>query len=171
MANIEQIHFKAFGSDEGSEIVLLVRSLFKDKTALPLLSLVALVNDQIVGHILFSNAHIVGTAKSVSARILAPLAVSPEFQNSGIGGSLIEKGLQSLEEEGVDLVFVLGHPDYYPRSGFKPAGDRGFSAPYPIPEKNAEAWMVRTLPTGSAESMEGEVQCADALNRPELWRE
>ena len=48
-----------------------------------------------------------------------------------------------MAESGVELVFVLGHPDYYPRHGFKPAGALGFEAPYPIPDKNVNAWMVQ----------------------------
>ena len=43
------------------------------------------------------------------------------------------EGLKQLAESGVDLVFVLGHPGYYPKFGFRPAGALGFEAPYPIP--------------------------------------
>ncbi len=76
-----------------------------------------------------------------------------------------------MSESGVELVFVLGHPDYYPRHGFKPAGALGFEAPYPIPDKNANAWMVQELRTGAIDSVSGKVICADALNQPEHWRE
>jgi predicted N-acetyltransferase YhbS len=72
---------------------------------------------------------------------------------------------------GVELVFVLGHPGYYPRFGFKPAGVLGFEAPYPIPEKHADAWMVRELRAGIIGSVRGKVVCADTLSRPEYWRE
>jgi putative acetyltransferase len=71
----------------------------------------------------------------------------------------------------VDLVFVLGHPAYYPRFGFSPAGARGLDAPYPIPQKNAEAWMVRELRPGVIGDCSGRVICADALADPEYWRE
>lgn len=170
-ATIEEIHVKAFGGDDGPEIVNLLNTLCKDITALPLLSLVAVVNGQIGGHILFSKAAIVGNVRPVAARIMAPLAVSPELQKTGLGGGLIKKGFELLKEVGVDLVFVLGYPDYYHRFGFTSAGTVGFNAPYPIPAKNADAWMVIALRSGIIGSFEGEVQCADALNRPEYWRE
>ena len=64
--------------------------------------------------------------------ILAPLAVVPDAQGQGIGGALIEHGLSLLQRSGVGLVFVLGHPGYYPRHGFEPAGRLGFDAPFPI---------------------------------------
>jgi putative acetyltransferase len=95
----------------------------------------------------------------------------PDFQKQGIGGKLIEYGLQVLSESMVDLVFVLGHPEYYPRYGFKPAGNLGFDAPYPIPAKNADAWMIQALRPGVIGAFGGKIICAEKLNKPEYWRE
>jgi len=69
------------------------------------------------------------------------------------------------------MVFVLGHPAYYPRYGFKPAGHLGFEAPFSIPNEHADAWMVQALRPGIIDSFIGKVICADALNKPEHWRE
>jgi putative acetyltransferase len=102
---------------------------------------------------------------------LAPLGVLQASQLQGVGSLLVNRGLELLIEQGVDLVFVLGHPAYYPRFGFEPAGRFGFEAPYPIPEKNAEAWMVKALKSGALELFAGTVACAAVLNRPEHWRE
>jgi putative acetyltransferase len=111
------------------------------------------------------------TPRKIPISFLAPLAVIPKFQRQGIGGSLIKKGLQLLSKSGVELVFVLGHPEYYPRHGFTPAGKLGFETPYPIPEKHANAWMVQALRPGIIGSVSGQVVCCDALSTPELWRE
>jgi predicted N-acetyltransferase YhbS len=89
----------------------------------------------------------------------------------GVGTRLIEAGLTELKQVGVDLVFVLGHPGYYPRCGFTPAGVLGFEAPYPIPEKNAAAWMVQDLSGAAIGKVSGKVGCAAALDRPAYWRE
>lgn len=168
---IGQLHANAFGEKEGPEIATLAEELMTDGTARPVLSLVAVEDNRILGHILFSKAKITGTPQSVSARILAPLAVLPGDQGTGIGGRLIQAGLDRLRASGVELVFVLGHPDYYPRSGFVPAGALGFEAPYPIPEEHAGAWMVQALRNGVLGRVTGKIQCATALNRPEHWRE
>jgi predicted N-acetyltransferase YhbS len=168
---IEKIHIKAFGKEKGSAIADLVNGLFNDKTATPLLSLVAVEGDQLIGHILLTKATFTQTTEPVSARILAPLAVLPGIQRKGVGGRLIEEGLIRLKETGVELVFVLGHPDYYPRYGFIPAGDIGYEAPYPIPEEHAGAWMVQELSAGVIGRINGKVRCSDALNQPEHWRE
>jgi putative acetyltransferase len=171
LSDLLSVEKQAFGNDKGSEIVDLVNGLLNDPSARPLLSLLAVNNEQPVGHILFTKARINDFIDSVSAVILAPLAVIPEAQSYGVGGWLIEEGLRHLSERGVELVFVLGHPDYYPRHGFKPAGALGFEAPYPIPEEHANAWMVQELHPGVIDIVEGKVICADVLNQPEHWRE
>ena len=88
-----------------------------------------------------------------------------------MGSRLIEEGLRQLKAAEVDLVFVLGHPDYYPRCGFTPAGVLGFDAPYPIPDQHAGAWMVQALKDGVIGRVNGTVQCAKVLNHPRHWRE
>ncbi|MCI5221352.1 MAG: N-acetyltransferase [Candidatus Electrothrix sp. AR4] len=170
-ADIFNIHTQAFGEQKGPEIADLVRGLLVDQTALPLLSLVAVDNAKIIGHILFTKAEVTQTTESVSAQILAPLAILPESQSKGVGGQLIQEGLQQLKDSGVELVFVLGHPDYYPRSGFNPAGVLGYEAPYHIPEEHAGAWMVQELCSGVIEKVQGKVKCSDVLNQPQHWRE
>ncbi len=161
------VHQAAFGSPEEP---LLVKNLLGDPSAQPCLSLLALRNERPVGHILFSRAA-VGGAPELSAAILAPLAVVPDAQKQGTGGELIRHGLQLLSKSGVDLVFVLGYPEYYPRHGFRPAGALGLMAPYPIPAKNSDAWMVQALRSGVIGAYSGVVVCAQALDRPEYWRE
>jgi len=158
----------AFGSEIEAE---LVRELLNDPSAQPSLSLLAFEGEKAVGHILFTRARLENADSSPSMSILAPLAVIPESQRKGIGGKLIGHGLRVLAASGVKLVFVLGHPGYYPRYGFCPAGCRGFEAPYPIPEKDADAWMVQGLVPGIIGTIKGKVLCADALDKPECWRE
>jgi len=160
----------AFGTEEGQEIADLVNDLLGDPSAMPILSLIAIKENQVIGHILFTKA-IIDSNHSISAVILAPLAVIPAAQSQGVGGQLINEGLKCLSESGVDLVFVLGHPEYYPRHDFKTAGILGFDTPYPIPQEHADAWMVQELRFGVIGSVSGKVQCCDVLNQPEHWRE
>jgi putative acetyltransferase len=84
---------------------------------------------------------------------------------------LIKDGLHRLAESGVGLVFVLGHPKYYPRHGFEPALPKGFEPPYPISAKLADAWMVQLLRKDAMGKTPRTLRCCDALNKPELWGE
>jgi putative acetyltransferase len=171
LTRVLQVEGQAFEDDEGPEIVDLVKGLLSDPSAMPLLSLLAEDDERTVGHILFTKARFTNYIDSVSAVILAPLAVTPSAKSQGIGGQLIKEGLRRLSESGVELVFVLGHPEYYPRHGFKPAGELGFEATYPIPNENADAWMVQELQPGVIDRVNGKVICADVLNHPKHWRE
>ncbi len=168
---LTKIHETAFGDKAGPVIATLVADLLEDTTAVPRLSLAAFDEKGLMGHILFTKALLTGTDIAVSVRLLAPLAVLPRTQGTGVGQALIREGLERLKASGVDLVFVLGHPGYYPKAGFIPAGVHGFTAPYPIPEKDAGAWMVTDLNGSCLGRISGKVQCARALDRPEHWRE
>ncbi len=168
LPDILRVQKLAFGQDPEAA---LTNDILQDPSAKPVVSLMAFHGDDPVGHILFSTARMTRPGGGPSIAILAPLAVVPEAQRQGVGGNLIEAGLRRLSDAGVDLVFVLGHPGYYPRHGFQPAGPFGLDAPHPIPLKHADAWMVRALRPGVIGSIRGKVICSDVLNRPEHWRE
>ena len=159
---------EAFGGPDEAE---LTRALLGDPTAEPRLSLLAFEDDRPVGHVLFTAAHVDGSPDAGPVAILAPLAVVPEMQRRGVGGALISEGLRRLAKAGTTLVFVLGHPEYYPRHGFMPAAPHGLDAPYPIPREVADAWMVQELVPGSLGEAQGTVVCAETMDRPEYWSE
>jgi putative acetyltransferase len=161
------IEREAFTSDREAN---LAKTLLADPTAKPVLSLMAYIVGQPAGHILFTKALLLGSSREIVVSFLAPLAVVPKFQRRGVGGRLVKEGLERLSNSGVDLVFIVGHPGYYPRHGFAQADKLGFETPYPIPEEHAEAWMVYGLRRGLIGSVSGKVVCCYALNKPELWR-
>lgn len=159
----------AFGSDEEAN---LVADLLKDSSAEPTVSLLAFDKEKAIGHLLFTRAYIGDKTNQALAYILAPLAVIPEYQKQGVGGQLIKTGLQILKEKGVEIVFVLGHISYYPNHGFiTDAKSFGFPAPFPIPKKNANAWMLQFLTTITKSIEKGKIICADEMNKIKYWRE
>jgi putative acetyltransferase len=161
LAPILDIHQRAFGQEEEAE---LVAALLRDPTAAPAVSLLADGAKGPVGHILFTRTTVPGLTTS----ILCPLAVVPEAQGAGVGGQLIRAGLDHLRTARQDVVFVLGHPEYYPRFGFTPAGVQGFAAPYLIPPQHAGAWMACRL---SEKTAAGPVVCSDTLMDAKYWVE
>jgi putative acetyltransferase len=112
--------------------------------ASPIVSLVAVSNETVVGHILFSP---VTHSSDAALRImgLAPMAVVPERQRQGIGSELVRAGLDECRKLDVDAVIVLGHAEYYPRFGFVPASRFGLSSEYDVPD---EVFMVLELKAG-----------------------
>jgi putative acetyltransferase len=92
------------------------------------LSLVAEIDGEIVGHLLFSRGD--------RAMTLGPLAVLPEHQRLGVGAALMREGLERIDEP----IVLLGHVDYYTRFEFRPAAPEGISNQWGIEDP---AWMVR----------------------------
>jgi putative acetyltransferase len=120
-----------------------------------ILSLVAEKDGHVVGHILFSPVTIEPFAGQVSAVGLAPMAVLPDQQGKGIGTRLVEEGLAELRRLGHDVVVVVGHPDYYPRFGFKRASLFGLRTEIDCPD---EAFMAIELRPGALAGRGGRVR-------------
>jgi putative acetyltransferase len=100
-----------------------------------------------IGHIVFSRVWLEQrNGDRLTAAMLTPLAVRPDRQRAGIGGQLMDHALKELESQGETLFFVLGHPNYYPRAGFRSASAAGIESPWP----GNPAFMVRgrTIPEG-----------------------
>jgi putative acetyltransferase len=135
---IRRVHEQAFGP--GSVEAALVEALRAAGAHVPDLCLVAVEGEEVVGHIFFSRARLESGDEVLA---LAPMAVAPEWQRRGIGSALAQAALRRAESTALPLVVVVGHPGYYPRFGFEPAGPLGLRAPFEVP---AEAWMALRLP-------------------------
>ena len=90
--------------------------------------LVAVGDDSILGHILFSPV-----AASFQALALAPVAVIPDRQREGIGSALIDEGHTRARNHGYEAIFVLGEPGYYRRFGYDVVLAERFRNPYSGP--------------------------------------
>lgn len=168
--DIMVVEERAFGFVKEAQ---LTANLLNDKTAEPILSLLAFHEKEAIGHILFTRVYIneMNTTQPL-IHILAPLAIIPEYQKQGVGGLLIKEGLRRLKEMGSEMVFVLGHTEYYPKFGFIPDAKKlGFTAPHPIPAEYANAWMLQSLNPKGFVIAKGNVICSNELNKPEHWRE
>jgi putative acetyltransferase len=121
-AAIRQMHESAFPTDAEARLVDQLRAAGNLT-----LSLVALVDGEVVGHVALSPVTIEGAPVGLG---LAPVAVSPERQGTGIGSELIRKALGACRENTVALVVVLGEPAYYARFGFVPASRHGLQDTY-----------------------------------------
>ncbi|KAB7705641.1 GNAT family N-acetyltransferase [Bacillus aerolatus] len=132
----------------------LVSRIRKSDAFIPKLSLVA-INKEIVGHILLSKIKILNDNQFAESLALAPVSVLPEYQNKGIGRLLILEALKKAKELGYNSVVVMGHPEYYPKFGFKKASLWGIKAPFEVPE---EAFMVLELRKNTLNNVSGVVE-------------
>lgn len=109
----------AFEREAEARLVDLLR-----RDADPYIAVVAEAEGRVVGHVVFSPVTVDGDGPAAMG--LGPMAIEPHAQNRGIGTALVRAGLKACADHDVGLVFVLGHPEYYPRFDFHPAAGLGF---------------------------------------------
>ena len=160
---------------DAAAIELLYPEAFPDENLLPLvgdllrdtviaMSLIGVINSQIVGHGIFTKCGVVGS--SIKAVLLGPLAVAPAWQRKGVGSAIVRAGFRRLEEKDVALVCVLGDPAYYRRFGFQP--DASLEPPYPLPAEWKDAWQSTSL-VGIAKPVVGILSVPPQWRKPALW--
>jgi putative acetyltransferase len=130
---IREVHRGAFGQEEEGNIVDALRT-----NGAALLSLVAILDRRVVGHIMYSPL-LVG---DVMGAALGPMAVLPEHQRQGIGSGLVEAGSQQLRQNGCPFIVVVGHSMFYPRFAFRPASTYGITCEWDVAD---DVFMVLVL--------------------------
>ena len=129
--NVIKTAFETAEHSDGNEKDLVV-ALRKSDNFIPELSLVAVIDNKIVGYILFTKIKI-GKQEELA---LAPLGVLPEYQKQGIGRTLIQEGNKKVKELGYHYSVVLGSDKYYPKFGYVSAKEYGIVAPFDVPDEN-----------------------------------
>jgi predicted N-acetyltransferase YhbS len=128
---ISRLHTVAFNGDGEAR---LVEKLRRTPMYIRELSLVAKYRNAIIGHALFYPIKIKTCRKKCDSLALAPISVSPSFQNRKVGSRLIKEGLEKAKRLGFKSIIVVGHSEYYPRFGFEKASKYGISAPFDVPD-------------------------------------
>ncbi|MDH3329100.1 MAG: N-acetyltransferase [Desulfobulbaceae bacterium] len=125
---IWHINVEAFGTAVEADLVNTLRD-----SGSPYISLVYEQNSQPVGHIMFTPVELTGDTSGLRLMGLAPMSVIPRYQNSGIGSSLVDTGIELCKAEGYDAIVVLGRPEFYSRFGFVPSVRYGIKSEYDVP--------------------------------------
>ena len=153
IAAIRDVNKRAFEQEQEGNIIDALRS-----NGAALLSLVAIVEGQVVGHIMYSPA----TVANVTGAALGPMAVLPEYQRQGIGSKLVETGNQKLKAAGCPFIIVVGHADYYPRFGFKRASTLAIKCEWDVPD---EVVMMLILDQTKMQGLSGLVKYRHEFDR------
>jgi putative acetyltransferase len=156
---IERLYPDAFPDED---LLPLVQELLREEQNV--LSLVAVLDRTLAGHVVFTMCGIAGRPDKVA--LLGPLAVAPKMQRRGIGSALVREGLQRLKSERTLQVQVLGDPAYYGRFGFEP--DDCVIPPYPLPKEWLTAWQSIGLRDGKP-TVQGTLSVPPPWRQPALW--
>jgi putative acetyltransferase len=139
-AGIHTVHLLAFHGEGEARLVELLRANEKC-----VISLVAVENAAVLGHILFSPVSLADKPNAPAGLGLAPLAVVPRRQGQGIGSRLVQDGVRQARELGYAYLVVLGDPNYYSRFGFLPASRFAIDNEY----EAGDAFMALELQPGA----------------------
>lgn len=155
---ITQVNDSSFGQkNEGK----LIEKLRQTENYIPELSLVAELDDKIIGHILLYPITIHSDISKFQSISLGPMAVTPVHQHKGIGSRLVKEGLEAAKKLGHRSVIVVGHPEYYPKFGFKRASQWNIKVPFEVPD---DAFLALELVEGELEGKRGTVEYPEEFN-------
>ena len=165
---IEQLFIKTFsdseGPSEGELIGRLVKDMMAGTDANDLYCFIATENEQIIGGVFFTKMIF---ESGINAFILSPMATLTDHQGKGVGQKLINFGLKTLKEDGVELAITYGDPNFYSKVGFGVITEE--VVPSPLKLSYPEGWLAQSLVGGKIEPITGKSHCVAALNKPEIW--
>jgi putative acetyltransferase len=156
----------AFSDGENKVIMNLVQELSRETTSPSIKSLVAEVDNQVIGYVSYIPIFLKSDS-NISGYILAPLAVCPEQQKKGVGSNLIKFGIDMLAQDGIEVLLVYGDPAYYGRFGFKEEIGRWFVPPYTL--QYPSGWTGMMLNNTPVPEHPNQFECVSALSKPDLW--
>ena len=125
IAAIHAVVAAAFGHEDEAQLVDALRDAGKLSV-----SLIACHDEQVIGHIAFSQVEIATNPRHARVAGLAPLSVAPAGQGEGVGSALVREGLAACMAAGFAAAVVLGEPGYYGRFGFTRGGGFGLENEY-----------------------------------------
>ena len=163
---VRAVHESAFPAVERDRVAKLAVHLLPGTIPPATLSLVAVIDGDVVGHIAFSPVTIQNDA-GLRGYILAPLGVKPDHHGCGLGSSLVREGLRQLSELGVDIVFVYGDPAFYGRHGFSRDAAHCHVPPFNL--THPMGWQAIALSERGHSRTASRLECVAALCDPSLW--
>lgn len=105
---------------------LLVHKLRNLPVFVPELDLVAEADGRIAGHVIYCLAKVMTPDnREITVLTFGPLSVHPDYKGKGVGSALMHYSIAEAARLGYRAIIFYGHPDYYPRFGFRRASSYG----------------------------------------------
>ncbi|WP_064608275.1 GNAT family N-acetyltransferase [Photobacterium sp. J15] len=165
---IKQLFCNTFSDSEGETEGKLIGDLAYDLIDITdsndLFIFVATENKKIIGSIIFSRLTF---ETQISAFLLGPVAVQTAKHGKGVGQALINFGLQTLKDHGVQLAFTYGDPNFYSKVGFAHVSEEQIKAPLAL--TYPEGWLAQSLVSEKVAPIKGNSSCVEAISKPVYW--
>ena len=152
------------GKDEGSLIEGLALKLSSEIDHHAIICLGAYLKDKLIGSIFLTQLMF---KENVLVYMLAPVAVNTEYQNEGIGTSLINYGIKELKFRATDFVVTYGDPAFYSKVGFESLSEKVVRAPLSL--SMPWGWLGQSLNERPIPVINDRPKCVEQFNDPLLW--
>lgn len=163
---IHQIHWSAFPESERESVSRLAVDLLAETSTPPVISLVAEVEGDAVGHVAFSPVTSADD-QAFLGWLLSPVAVRPSHQKQAVGSQLIVYGMQQLSDADGEVALVYGDPEYYGRFGFSAEVAEPYVAPYEL--EYPFGWQGLLINERGTRQSPVSIACVPGLCDPTLW--
>ena len=140
-AAIATVVSRAFGSPSEAQLVAAIR---ESPNYVASWSLVAVVDQSIVGHVMLSYMNISDGTCEHRIASLSPLSVDPDYQRRGIGTALVHAAVSVAESDGEPLIVLEGNPAFYSRFGFEHAVPLGITNRFSTPSTGRPIFLKET---------------------------
>ncbi|MFA0412981.1 GNAT family N-acetyltransferase [Vibrio renipiscarius] len=153
------------GVDEGVMIGDLANQIVATTDSEEMVIVGASKDETLVGCVIFTKFHF--QSNTTNAYLLSPAAIATATQGQGVGQKLIQFGLDTLKQQGVELVLTYGDPRFYGKVGFVQITEEQVKAPLVL--SYPHGWLGQKLDGSELVAIESETLCASALNDQKYW--
>ncbi|MEZ5648668.1 MAG: N-acetyltransferase [Alphaproteobacteria bacterium] len=152
----------AFGHDRHRRTVYRLREGIDPIASLSLVAIT--MPRKIIGSLRFWPVLLPKGGDYISALLLGPIAVHPDYRGTGVGARLMRRGLDLAKAQGHHIVLLVGDASYYGQFGFKRDLTTTIALPGPV---DLDRFLGLELTESALEGVAGLVKRADVTEREE----
>lgn len=153
------------GEEEGQLIGQLVDNFLNYTQSKDLRAYFLEINNELIAGAFYTRIQF--EKSPISAFLMAPVAVHPEYQGKGLGQKLIHQSHDALRKEGAELCLSYGDIQFYSKVGYQVISEELIAAPLPL--SYPEGWIACMLDGGNIPKIAGSSFCVDEINDPRYW--
>lgn len=129
----------------------------ESKNYIPELSFVMEKDGEMIGHVMYAHSHIKSyDGKTIPIMTFGPISIAPEYKGQGYGTRLLRYSMQKAKEMGGKALAITGNIDFYGKSGFILASEKGIRYADAEPsDRVVPYFLIKELEDGFLDNISG----------------
>ena len=130
-----------------------LHTLRDDPAFVPALDFVMERNGEMIGQVIYVRSEIdLKGGKKMPVMTFGPIGIAPAFKRQGYGKRLLDYSMEQAKKLGAGALFITGNVDFYGKSGFVPAKNKGVRY---ADDPDADYFLVKELIPGFLDGLSG----------------